>query len=142
MIARPALIRQNFPGRERRGRVWAIALRHARDKGFLHGLPPRETLWQQFKLSLPSTMQQLFFAAGLVTLVWIVGRIGTGDTRRSMWISFLAQWAFFLPLAYLVGPVLGFGLLGVWLLNVIYRAGQALVCAWQWHTRKWVGIDI
>ena len=233
----------------------AFALRHAMDKGFLRKLPSRSTLWQQFKLSLPSSMQQLFFSAGLVTLVWIVGQIGTaevaainvlmtfhltvllpafgialaattlvgnalgrkdiedaerwgwntailtaiygvvvgliliplakpilsifltnpetaelahlpmvlwalaigfdtmgmvlmnaligaGDTRRSMWISVTAQWVFFLPLAYLVGPVLGYGLLGVWLLNGIYRAGQALVCAHQWHSRKWAGIDI
>lgn len=232
-----------------------FALRHARDKGFLHGLPSRQTLWQQFTLSLPSSMQQLFFSAGLVTLVWIVGQIGTaevaainvlmtfhltallpafgialaaatlvgnalgrgdaedaarwgwnaaaltavygavlgvlliplakpllsvfltnpetaelaylpmilwalvigfdtfgmvllnafngaGDTRRSMWISITWQWLFFLPLAYVVGPVLGFGLLGVWILNGIYRAGQALVCAWQWHSRRWAGIDI
>ncbi len=229
--------------------------RHARDKGFLQAIPSRHTLWQQLKLSFPASMQQLFFSAGLVTLVWIVGHIGTaevaavnvlmtfhitailpafgialaattlvgnalgrkdvedaarwgwdaaaltaiyglvlgliliplarpilgffltnpetadlahlpmilwalaigfdtmgmvlmnaligaGDTRRSMWISVTAQWGFFLPLAYLVGPVLGYGLLGVWLVNAIYRAGQALVCAQQWHARKWVGIEI
>jgi len=232
-----------------------FALRHARDQGFLNRLPSRRTLWQQLKLSLPSSLQQLFFSAGLVTLVWIVGRIGTaevaainvlmtfhltallpafgialaaatlvgnalgredvkdaarwgwnaaaltavygvvlgllviplarpllsvfltnpetaelaylplvlwalvigfdtmgmvllnaligaGDTRRSMWISITWQWLFFLPLAYVVGPLLGFGLLGVWILNGIYRAGQALVCAWQWHSRRWAGIDI
>ena len=232
-----------------------FALRHARDKGFLHQLPRRATLWQQFRLSLPASMQQLFFSAGLVTLVWIVGQIGTaevaainvlmtfhitailpafgialaattlvgnalgrkdvddaarwgweaafmtaiygvvlglaliplakpilsvfltnpetadlaywpmvfwamaigfdtmgmvflnaligaGDTRRSMWISVLLQWIFFLPLAYVIGPVLGFGLLGVWILNGVYRAAQALVGAWQWRSRHWAGIDI
>jgi putative MATE family efflux protein len=232
-----------------------FALRHARDKGFLHGMPSRNTLWQQFKLSLPSSLQQLFFSAGLVTLVWIVGRIGTaevaainilmtfhitallpafgialaattlvgnalgrgdpddaaawgwncaaltfvyglalsvilipladpllavfltnpetrelaylpmilwalmisfdtagmvlmnaligaGDTRRAMWISLIWQWVFFLPLAYLFGPVLGFGLLGVWIVNGIYRVGQALNCGTQWASRKWAHIQI
>ncbi|MBT8061012.1 MAG: MATE family efflux transporter [Xanthomonadales bacterium] len=232
-----------------------FALRHARDKGFLHGIPSRSTLWQQFRLSLPSSLQQLFFSAGLVTLVWIVGRIGTaevaainilmtfhitamlpafgialaattlvgnalgrgdvddaamwgwncamltlgygvvmsvlliplaepilgvfltnpatrelaylpmvlwalmigfdtagmvlmnaligaGDTRRSMWISLIWQWAFFLPLAYLVGPGLGFGLLGVWIVNSFYRVGQAVNCATQWAGRKWAHIEI
>jgi putative MATE family efflux protein len=232
-----------------------FALRHARDKGFLHGIPSRSTLWQQFTLSLPSSLQQLFFAAGLVTLVWIVGRIGTaevaainilmtfhitailpafgialaattlvgnalgrgdpddaamwgwncaamtfiygvilsllliplaqpilavfltnpdtrqlahlpmilwalmisfdtlgmvlmnaligaGDTRRSMWISVLWQWLFFLPLAYLVGPALGYGLLGVWIVNGIYRVGQALTCTQLWKGRKWARIEI
>ncbi len=232
-----------------------FALRHARDKGFLNGIPSRETLWKQLKLSLPSSLQQLFFAAGLVTLIWIVGRIGTaevaavnvlmtfhltvllpafgvalaaatlvgnalgrgdvddaalwgwncaaltflygvtvglvliplagpilglfltdpatrdlawlpmvlwasvigfdtagmvlmnaligaGDTRRSMWISVIWQWAFFLPAAFIAGPVLGLGLVGVWVVNGIYRTGQALNCATQWAGRKWTHIKL
>ena len=67
---------------------------------------------------------------------------GAGDTRRSMWISLLWQWAFFLPLAFLVGPVFGFGLLGVWIVNGIYRVGQALNCAHQWKSRKWARVQI
>jgi MATE family multidrug resistance protein len=232
-----------------------FAWQHARDKGFLERMPSRSTLWQQFKISLPSSLQQLFFATGLVTLVWIVGQIGTsevaavnvlmtfhitailpafgialatttlvgnalgrkdvedaarwgwdgavltfiygiglslilipfakpilgifltnpetldlaylpmilwalmisfdtlgmvlmnaligaGDTKRSMWISVIAQWVFFLPAAYLVGPVLGYGLLSVWIVNGFYRVGQALVTAQQWHGRKWAGIEV
>jgi putative MATE family efflux protein len=232
-----------------------FAFRHAVDKGFLHGMPSRSTLWQQFRLSLPSSMQQLFFSAGLVTLVWIIGQIGTaevaavnvlmtfhitailpafgvalaattlvgnalgrddvedaerwgwncaamtfiygialsllliplaepllgifltnpetrrlahlpmilwasviafdtagmvlmnaligaGDTRRSMWISEIWQWAFFLPLAFVVGPVLGLGLIGVWILNGVYRAAQAVNCATQWAGRKWTHVKI
>jgi putative MATE family efflux protein len=232
-----------------------FAVRHARDNGFLHRLPSRSTLWQQFRLSLPSSLQQLFFAAGLVTLTWIVSRIGTGemaainvlmtfhitailpafgialaamtlvgnalgrgdaedaaawgwncaaltliygvimslllvplaepilavfltnpetrelahlpmvlwalmigfdaagmvlmnaligagDTRRSMWISLIWQWLFFLPLAFLVGPLLGFGLLGVWVVNSLYRVGQAVNCILTWRGRKWAAIRI
>lgn len=232
-----------------------FALRHARDKGFLHRRPSRRTLWQQFRLSLPSSLQQLFFAGGMVALIWIVGRIGTaevaavnvlmtfhitailpafgvalatmtlvgnalgrgdaedaaawgwngaaltfvygavlslllipladpilgvfltnpetrrlaylpmvlwalmisvdsagmvlmnaligaGDTRRSMWISITWQWLFYLPLAWLVGPVLGYGLLGVWIVNGLYRTGQAVNCITQWRGRKWAQIQI
>ena len=237
------------------GLYFFFALRHASDKGFLHRRPSRLMLWQQFKLSLPSSLQQLFFSAGLVTLVWIMSQIGTaevaavnvlmtfhitailpafglalaattlvgnalgrgdkddaamwgwnsaaialvygvalsvvlipladpllgvfltnpetrqlaylpmilwamaisfdttgmvlmnsligaGDTRRSMWISVIAQWAFFLPVAYIAGPVLGFGLLGVWVVNAIYRSGQAVVCVQQWAGRHWAGIKL
>jgi putative MATE family efflux protein len=232
-----------------------FAWRHAHDRGFLHQVPSRRTLWDQFKLSLPASIQQLFFSAGLVVLVWIVGRIGTaevaavnvlmtfhltamlpafgvalacttlvgnalgrgniedaslwgwncaalafiygamlsailipladpllgffltneetrrltywpmvlwalaigfdtagmvlmnaligaGDTRRAMWISLISQWVFFLPIAFLFGPVLGYGLLGVWAMNGLYRAGQALVCAQQWRQRRWAEISI
>jgi len=232
-----------------------FALRHARDKGFLHQLPSRQTLSQQFRLSLPSSIQQVFFSAGVVGLLWIVSRIGTaevaalnvlmtfhitailpafgialaamtlvgnalgrgdvddatawgwncaaltfvygivlslliillaepilgvfltdpntrqlaylpmvlwglmisfdtagmvlmnaligaGDTRRSMWISVLWQWLFFLPLAYLVGPVLGAGLVGVWAVNGLYRVGQAVTCSMQWAGRRWAGVQL
>ncbi len=232
-----------------------FALRHAKDKGFMHRIPSRSTLWQQFKLSLPSSLQQLFFSAGLVTLIWIMSQIGTaevaavnvlmtfhitailpafgialaattlvgnalgrgdkedaamwgwnaaaislvygitlsvvlipfadpllsvfltnpetrqlaylpmilwalaigfdtsgmvlmnsligaGDTRRSMWVSVIAQWVFFLPLAYLAGPVLGFGLLGVWVVNVLYRTGQAFASARLWADRHWAEIKL
>jgi MATE family multidrug resistance protein len=232
-----------------------FALRHARGSGFLHRLPSRQVLWQQFRLSLPSSLQQLFFSAGVVGLLWIVSRIGTqevaalnvlmtfhitailpafgialaamtlvgnalgrgdaddaaswgwncaaltfvygvilsvilvpvaepilglfltndetrqlahlpmvlwalmlsfdtagmvlmnaligaGDTRRSMWISVIWQWVFFLPLAFVIGPVLGFGLLGVWAINGVYRVGQAVTCSTQWAGRKWADIRI
>jgi putative MATE family efflux protein len=237
------------------GLYFFFALRHAQDKGFLHGIPSRQTLWQQFRLSLPSSLQQLFFSAGLVALIWIMSRIGTaelaavnvlmtfhitailpafglalaattmvgnalgrgdtedaalwgwntaaialiyglvlslvlipfaepllgvfltnpetrqlaylpmilwalvigfdttgmvlmnaligaGDTRRSMWISVIAQWGFFLPFAFVVGPVLGFGLLGVWIINGIYRSAQAIACVQAWSARRWTGIKI
>ncbi len=237
------------------GLYFFFALRHAQDKGFMHQIPSRSALWQQFKLSLPSSLQQLFFAAGLVALIWIMSQIGTaevaavnvlmtfhitailpafgislaattlvgnalgrgdpeaaamwgwnaaaislvygvilsiflipfaspllgvfltnpetrqlaylpmilwalaigldtsgmvlmnsligaGDTRRSMWVSVIAQWVFFLPLAYVVGPVLGFGLLGVWVVNVLYRTGQAIASARLWADRRWAEIKL
>jgi len=54
----------------------------------------------------------------------------------------IAQWGFFLPFAYIAGPLLGFGLIGVWVVNVIYRSGQAVVCAQQWARRHWAGIKL
>jgi Na+-driven multidrug efflux pump len=54
----------------------------------------------------------------------------------------LWQWLFFLPLAYLVGPVLGYGLLGVWVINGFYRVGQSISCGTQWAGRKWANIRI
>jgi len=232
-----------------------FAWQHAHDKGFLHRLPSRSTLWQQFRLSLPASLQQLFFSAGMLTLIWIVSHIGTaevaalnvlmtinltvilpafgialastslvgnalgrkdvedaarwgwnaavltgiygtvlglllipvarpllgvfltnpetrdlawhpmllwalligpdtagmvlmnalvgaGDTRRSMWISVVWQWVVFLPLAWLAGPVWGFGLLGVWVVLGGYRTGQAVSSALVWRSRKWAGIEI
>lgn len=237
------------------GMYFYFAFRHARDKGFLQRIPSRSTLWQQLRLSLPASLQQLFFAAGLVALMWIVSHIGTaevaavnvlmtfhitailpafglalaattlvgnalgrgdpddaaewgwnaaamslvygltlslllipfagpllglflktpetrqlahlpmivwalvigidtagmvlmnaligaGDTRRSMWISVILQWGFFLPFAYIAGPVLGFGLLGIWIMNSFYRSFQAVVCVRHWAGKRWLGINL
>jgi MATE family multidrug resistance protein len=237
------------------GLYFFFAYRNARDKGFLDRMPTRSTLWQQLKLSLPASIQQVFFSAGLVALMWIVSQIGTaeiaavnvlmtfhitailpafglalaattlvgnalgrgdvedavlwgwnaaaitliyglalslllipfadpllglfltnpdtrqlaywpmilwalvigidttgmvlmnaligaGDTRRSMWISVIAQWIFFLPFAFIVGPVMGFGLLGIWAVNSIYRTGQAIVSIQSWAGRRWTGIKL
>jgi len=38
--------------------------------------------------------------------------------------------------------VLGYGLLGVWIINGFYRVGQAINCGTQWAGRKWANIRI
>ncbi|MCF6226709.1 MAG: MATE family efflux transporter [Xanthomonadales bacterium] len=234
---------------------FVIAWRVAHQHGFLHRLPSRKTLWQQVKLSLPNSFQQLMFSAGLVMLLYILGRIGTaevaagnvllnimlvsllpamglgmatstlvgnalgrndvadarrwgwngamltgvygvavmlilalighpflsifltnpetlelayiplmitaaiiaidlmgiammsallgaGDTMTPMRISIIGQWLFFLPLAWLVGPILGYGLLGVWLIQAIYRLAQAIMFICTWHRGEWGKIKI
>ncbi len=39
--------------------------------------------------------------------------LGAGDMKRVMVVAIVSQWVFFLPLAFVIGPFLGFGLLGV-----------------------------
>ena len=84
---------------------------------------------------LPMVLWALVIGFDTAGMVLMNALIGAGDTRRSMWISLIWQWAFFLPLAFLVGPVLGFGLLGVWIVNgrVPGRPGHKLRST-QWVT--------
>jgi len=91
---------------------------------------------------LPMILWASVIAFDTVGMVLMNALIGAGDTRRSMWISVIAQWVFFLPFAYLAGPVMGFGLLGVWVINSIYRSGQAVVTVQQWAGKRWTGIDV
>lgn len=232
-----------------------FGIRNAWDEGFLHRRPTRAMLASQMRLSLPSSLQQLFFAAGMVALISIVGYIGTrelaavhvlltlgllvvlpaiafgmatatmvgnalgrdniddarlwgwnamlyvglfgllmglavivfgkpilglfltdpatravawppmlitgamigvdtaglavmhallgaGDTHRVMKITVVTQWLLFLPVATLIGPVLGFGLLGVWILYAVYRIGQAVWFALAWKQGRWVDIKV
>ncbi|MCA9622983.1 MAG: MATE family efflux transporter [Myxococcales bacterium] len=233
----------------------AMGFRYARTGGFLHGLPDKATLTTMLRLSVPSGISQLFFAAGLTTLFWIVGRVGTtelaaanviinvmlvallpgiglgiaaaslvgqalgrqdvddaarwgwevsrvavavlavlglpmllfpapllgifiddpatiqvgtwplravgasiaidgiaqvlqasmlgaGDSRRIMIVNIGLQWCLFLPIAYLVGPILGQGLLGVWLVQVGYRILHATLMASFWRRRAWAEIKV
>jgi putative MATE family efflux protein len=229
--------------------------RLARPAGFLHGLPNAEQLGGLLKLGLPSSLQQLFFAAGFTVLFWIVGQVGTrevavtnvlinitlvailpgmglglaaatlvgqalgrgepedayrwgwdvsrvgvaifavlgaamlffpkvllglflheaellelgdiplrligvsvafdaiglilmqallgaGASAMVMRISVGMQWLLFLPLAWLVGPGLGNGLLAIWLVFVGYRALQTAAFVTLWRKREWAAIRI
>ena len=234
---------------------FAFGLRYAWSEGFLHRLPSLTTLKDQINLSLPAGIQQFFFAAGMMTLIVIIGLIGTaelaaahvlmtlslviilpamglgiatstlvgnalgrediedarrwgwnsmlftgllgvamgllviafgqpilsvfltepearqlawwplvisgliigidtaglavmhallgaGDTRKVMRISLTCQWLLFLPLAVVVGPVLGLGLLGVWLLQAVYRCGVTLWFALAWQQGGWRDVKL
>ena len=90
----------------------------------------------------PMVLWALMIGFDCAGMVLMNALIGAGATRQAMWISVIAQWVFFLPAAWFVGPVLGFGLLGVWIVNGLYRFGQAAVLARQWAARQWVGIEI
>ncbi len=232
-----------------------LGFKYARANGFLRALPSATTTTTLVRLSLPSGIQQLFFAAGFLVTYWIIGRIGTpelaaanvlvtitlvailpgiglglaaatlvgqalgkgdadaasrwgwdvakvamatltalgvpmwlfpdlllsgfihdpdtvaiarlpmqlvgvtmvfealglvlmhallgaGDTTRVMIVAVSMQWALFLPLAYLSGPLLGFGLLGIWVLQGLYRLGQAAVFVGFWRQRRWAAISL
>lgn len=224
--------------------------RLARSNGFLQGLPSRSTMLTMLRLSVPTGIQQFFFAAGLTGFFWILGKVGTaelaasnvlvqlllvailpglgsgmaaaslvgqalgrkdpedamewgwdvaklatvavgamslvglffpdlllrpflhdpeilalarlplrilaatmsldtlgmvlmnallgaGDNLRVMTVTLVLQWLLFLPVAYIVGPVLGFGITGVWLGHIGYRVLQAIVFLGIWRSGSW-----
>lgn len=229
--------------------------RRARPNGFLDHLPDATQLRALLRLGLPSSLQQLFFAAGFTVLFWIVGQVGTRevavtnvlinitlvavlpgmglglaaatlvgqalgrgapeDAYRWAWdvcrvgagifaalglamllfpqallglflhepallalgdlplrliglgvvldgiglilmqallgagasgavmrISVGMQWLLFLPGAWLAGPGLGYGLLGIWLVFVAYRAVQTALFIGLWRERAWAKIRV
>ena len=68
--------------------------------------------------------------------------MGAGDTRRVMWVMVCTQWVLFTPLAYLIGPVWGYGLLGIWLGQELYRLVQLGVFVQFWRQRRWAAISV
>lgn len=231
-------------------------LRHAREAGFLRGLPSRATMVSMLRLSIPSGLQSLFFAAGLTTMLAIVDRVGTsetaavnvlinvtmvaflpglglglaaatlvgqalgrndiddaeawawdvikvgvfimmilglpmaiapelilsaffkeggealelatlplrlagitiwteailmvllnsmmgaGATKIGLFVNVGMQWGLFLPAAYLIGPVFGYGLIGIWSARILYRATQSLILMVLWKRRIWANVKV
>lgn len=64
--------------------------------------------------------------------------LGAGASRKVLAINLVMQWCFLLPLAYFVGPVLGFGLLGIWCIQSAQRISSSVLYAALWHKRSWI----
>jgi multidrug resistance protein, MATE family len=68
--------------------------------------------------------------------------LGAGASRQVMTISVLLQWGLFLPLVWLLGPVLGGGLTAIWLAMGGYRLLQAGLFVHAWQRRAWIAIKL
>jgi putative MATE family efflux protein len=88
--------------------VW-MATRDARPQGFMRALPTRAELSAMLKISLPTSLQQLFFAAGMTALISILARAGTDTAAASKVMMDL-------NLAALL-PAMGFGMAGTTLVS-------------------------
>ena len=80
-----------------------------------------------------------FDAAGLILSYTL---LGAGAAARVMHVSVLSQWAVGLPMAWIVGPYLGFGLLAVWGAFIAYRLLQTAVYAGLWAGGRWATIKV
>jgi putative MATE family efflux protein len=83
-----------------------------------------------------------FLVLDAVGMVMMNALMGAGDVRRVMFIATGFQWLIFLPLVYLLGPLLGFGLVVVFALQVIYRGFQAFTFALMWKRGRWQSIEL
>ena len=103
---------------------------------FIHDETTRELArWPMRVTGLTMPIEALGFA-------FMHGLLGAGDAKRVMFVSIGAQWFLLLPLAWLVGPYLGFGLLAVWLVNGLGRALQALLFLLAWQGRQWQRLEL
>ncbi len=103
---------------------------------FIHEPSTRELArWPMRVMGLTMPIEAISFA-------FMHGLLGAGDARRVMMVSIGTQWLVFLPLAYLVGPFMGFGLLGVWILQGGSRALNSFLFVEMWRGRKWQHISV
>lgn len=71
------------------------------------------------------------------TIVLTQSLYGVGANRTVLVISTCALWGFYLPLAWLFGPILGYGLFGIWIVQIIYRTGSSLIFIHIWRQQNW-----
>jgi multidrug resistance protein, MATE family len=81
---------------------------------------------------------------GLGSLIYIFAYTlyGVGDGKRVVMVSFSTQWLFFLPVVWIVGPYLGFGLLQIWLVQMAYGVLATTLITAIWAGGKWKTIKI
>ena len=77
-----------------------------------------------------------------VAMILLSGLQGAGAARMVAKISIGLQWLLFLPIAYVIGPVLGYGLMGVWAWFIAYRLITAIIYAGVWQFGKWQHIKV
>ena len=103
---------------------------------FIHDASTRELArWPMRIMGLTMPVEAIGFA-------FMHGMLGAGDARRVMFVSIATQWLLFLPMAFVSGPVLGYGLLGVWLWQGVSRTLQSAVFVSLWRGRKWQQIEV
>lgn len=86
---------------------------------------------------LPLRLVGLTVAVDAVGMVLLNAMMGAGATMMALLVSTIMQWVLFLPVAYLVGPVLGLGLLGIYLAQIGYRTLQTGVLVALWRSGRW-----
>ena len=68
---------------------------------------------------------------------------GAGDVQKVTWINLATQWLILVPGVWLAGPVLGLGLLGMWLVHQLpFRFGHVFIFGWFWKRGGWAKISI
>ena len=92
--------------------------------------------------NLPTILTRFSIPFEVYGLILMNCLTGAGDTKRVMVISIIVQWALFLPLAWLVGPALGYGFIAVWLAYIFHRLIIAASFTVLWKKGQWVHIKV
>ncbi len=76
------------------------------------------------------------------SLVFVQALLGAGANRTVLTIRFSTQWLFLLPLSWLTGPALGFGLNAVWVVSTLHRVISSTSFLVVWRSQKWCKIEV
>ncbi|XKH58760.1 MATE family efflux transporter [Halomonas sediminis] len=87
---------------------------------------------------LPLQLTGVMIVLDAAALVLAQALLGAGAQRTVMLLTLGMQWLIFLPLAWWVGVVLGYGLLGIWWVQLAYRVLNSSGFIWAWQSQRWM----
>jgi putative MATE family efflux protein len=90
----------------------------------------------------PLRIAAAFAPLECIAAVLMNAHLGAGSSRTVLAVSVTTQWGAFLPLAWLLGPVLGFGLIAIWSAQAAYRMLNLSLFAWSWRRKAWAGVQM
>lgn len=67
---------------------------------------------------------------------------GAGDTKWVMYIQAIGMWLFRIPLSYILGITMGFGIMGVWWAMTIDLFVRFFLVAWRYNQGKWKTMEV
>jgi putative MATE family efflux protein len=79
------------------------------------------------------------YEPGRVLNIVIINALrATGDARFPISIAIFSQWCFSVPLCWLFGMKLGWGLPGVWIAMMVEEWARGLIMLRRWRKRSWL----
>jgi len=90
--------------------------------------------------TLPLQLTGAMIVVDAAALVLAQALMGAGAQRTVMVLTLGMQWLLFLPLAWWVGISLEHGLLGIWLMQLLYRLINSVGFLWVWQRRRWLAL--
>lgn len=91
---------------------------------------------------IPLQLTAIAICADAAAIVLTQALLGAGANRTVLTVTTAGQWCFYLPLAWLFGPHLGFGLLGICAVQIVHRGFSSLIFIHLWKLQRWQQIRI
>jgi len=82
---------------------------------------------------------QMFYAPGIVLAHALQA---AGATMFVMWVEVLTHWVIFLPTCYVLGVILGYGIVGAWLALPAYIIVYSLWIYLKYRKGTWLHIKV
>jgi putative MATE family efflux protein len=82
---------------------------------------------------------QVFYGSGII----IANALQAGgSTVYVMMVEVITHWVIFLPLAYLFGVKLHYGIIGAWMAIPIYIVAYTTLNLWRFKSMKWIKVQL